>query len=72
MMTRKALLFGDSKVARDVIAIKGSRNPDCVKVKGMGRKVHPFDEEVWVKERGELVASFEVYPESLIQDQQKK
>jgi len=55
MMTRKALLFGDSKVARDVIAIKGSRNPDCVKVKGMGRKVHPFDEEVWVKEREKIV-----------------
>jgi len=55
MMTQKALLFGDSKIAKGVIAIKGSRHADCAKVKGMGRKVQNFNEELWVAEREKIV-----------------
>jgi len=54
MMTQKALLFGDSDVAKEVLAIKGSKHTDCKKVKAMGRQVKQFDEEVWVSQRGEL------------------
>ena len=54
MMVQKALLFGDTDIARKTIAIKGSKSADCAKVRGMGRKVKNFDEEVWLGARGEL------------------
>jgi predicted NAD-dependent protein-ADP-ribosyltransferase YbiA (DUF1768 family) len=52
MMTQKALLFGDTEVAKKVLAVKGSGHKECTKVKAMGREVSPFDEAVWVRERG--------------------
>jgi predicted NAD-dependent protein-ADP-ribosyltransferase YbiA (DUF1768 family) len=52
MMTQKALLFGDVEVAEKVLAIKGSGHKECMKVKGLGREVRGFKEEVWVRERG--------------------
>jgi ribA/ribD-fused uncharacterized protein len=53
MMAQKALLFGDHGIAREVLAIEGSGQDECKMVKGLGRKVRGFDEDVWVRERGE-------------------
>lgn len=53
MMVQKALLFGDVEVAKEVIEIEGSSAAECRAVKDLGRKVKGFDEEVWVRERGE-------------------
>ena len=52
MMTQKALLFEDSEIAKQVLAITGSGHADCKKVKAMGRKVRGFKEELWVENRG--------------------
>jgi predicted NAD-dependent protein-ADP-ribosyltransferase YbiA (DUF1768 family) len=58
MMTQKSILFGDAEIAKEVLAIKGSKHTDCSKVKAMGRKVKNFDEKVWVSERGKLQRVF--------------
>ncbi|KZP28106.1 DUF1768-domain-containing protein [Athelia psychrophila] len=52
MMVQKAVLFGDYKIARKIIAIKGVKSTDCAKVRGMGRKVNNFDDETWLNARG--------------------
>jgi predicted NAD-dependent protein-ADP-ribosyltransferase YbiA (DUF1768 family) len=52
MMSQKALLFEDSEIAKQVLAITGSGHADCGKVKAMGRNVQGFEEEVWVNNRG--------------------
>ncbi|KAF5349092.1 hypothetical protein D9756_009327 [Leucocoprinus leucothites] len=54
MMVHKALLFGDSAVAREILATPaGSKN--MAAVKALGRKVKNFDEETWVRERYRIV-----------------
>jgi len=55
MMMQKALLFGDTEVAREILGIKGSENKDCKRVKALGRNVGGFNEEVWTKNRERIV-----------------
>jgi len=55
MMLQKALLFGDKEVARTVVGIKGTSHKEMQSVKGLGRKVTPFDEKVWARERERIV-----------------
>ncbi|KAJ3562342.1 hypothetical protein NP233_g9633 [Leucocoprinus birnbaumii] len=55
MMVHKALLFGDSAIAREILAMPaGSKN--MAAVKSLGRKVKNFDEETWTRERAESQA----------------
>jgi ribA/ribD-fused uncharacterized protein len=50
MMYNKAVLFGDMKMAKVILA-----TPDPRKVKGLGRKVRGFKEAVWKRERLPIV-----------------
>ena len=51
MMYHKALLFGDRRVAAQVLA----QGLHPRKVKALGRKVAGFDEATWTARRGEIV-----------------
>ncbi|KAF9456867.1 hypothetical protein BDZ94DRAFT_1274581 [Collybia nuda] len=55
MMAQKALLFGDARVARDVIAVDGTGSGAMAQVKALGREVVGFDEEIWKREREKIV-----------------
>ena len=55
MMLQKALLFGNKEVARTVIGITGTSQKEMRSVKALGRKVTPFDEKVWTRERERIV-----------------
>ncbi len=50
MMWRKAMLFHDYEVAKEMLA-----EPSPKEVKAMGRKVIGFDERVWIKYAREIV-----------------
>ncbi|CAB9514600.1 Domain of unknown function (DUF1768) [Seminavis robusta] len=50
MMHGKALLFGDTEVAEQILEAKSPR-----KMKALGRKVRFFDHKVWNKERMRIV-----------------
>lgn len=52
MMYQKAKLFGDDKIAREVIA---GTELHPRKIKNLGRKVKGFDETTWVAERERIV-----------------
>ena len=52
MMWAKAKLFNDEESARMIL-----REPDPKKVKAMGRKVKKFDEDLWNKEKFEIVVT---------------
>ena len=52
MMWRKACLFGDEESAAQIL---GARSP--AHAKALGRQVAHFDEEVWDKNRWEIVVS---------------
>lgn len=54
MMVKKALLFGDSAIARQILDIPAG-SKDLAAVKALGRKVEKFDEETWVQERYKIV-----------------
>jgi len=56
MMVQKALLFKDAEVAREVLACD-----DMATVKGLGRKVKNFDEEVWKGARERIVVEGNVH-----------
>jgi ribA/ribD-fused uncharacterized protein len=67
MMRGKALLFGDTDVAADVLAAAHPREH-----KALGRKVKNFDDHVWKRERVRIVtagnrAKFTQNPELLEQ-----
>ncbi|KAJ7627689.1 hypothetical protein DFH06DRAFT_733362, partial [Mycena polygramma] len=51
MILRKALLFSDYDVAKEVLAITGTSKQDMAAVKALERKVKNFDEAKWVKYR---------------------
>ncbi|KXN84119.1 hypothetical protein AN958_00444 [Leucoagaricus sp. SymC.cos] len=54
MMVQKALLFGDTAIAREILATPaGSKN--MAVVKALGRKVKNFDDETWVQQRYGIV-----------------
>ncbi|KAF7300692.1 DUF1768 domain-containing protein [Mycena chlorophos] len=55
MMLHKALLFDDIDIAKEVLSIEGASKSDMAYVKSLGRKVHGFDEAVWVKNRERIV-----------------
>ncbi|KAJ6499557.1 hypothetical protein C8R47DRAFT_293400 [Mycena vitilis] len=55
MMLRKALLFADYDVAKEVLTISGTSKQDMAAVKALGRKVKNFDETKWVKYREGIV-----------------
>ncbi|KAF7323805.1 DUF1768 domain-containing protein [Mycena kentingensis (nom. inval.)] len=55
MMFHKALLFGDLDVANEVLAVEGTSKGDMGYVKGLGRKVKGFKEEIWVQHRERIV-----------------
>jgi ribA/ribD-fused uncharacterized protein len=55
MMYQKAMLFGDTAVADEVMAINSTTPASMKTVKGLGRKVTPFDEERWNAERNRIV-----------------
>jgi len=50
MMYRKALLFGDVEIANKIL-----KTTSPVEVRSLGRKVSPFDNDVWLKSRYEIV-----------------
>ena len=50
MMYQKAVLFGDTQVASEILKTGNPR-----KVKSLGRKVRNFDEAVWNRERERVV-----------------
>jgi ribA/ribD-fused uncharacterized protein len=52
MMVKKALLFQDAEVARQILA---ATDADMAYVKSLGRKVRGFDEAIWVAKRDEIV-----------------
>ncbi|KAF9446575.1 DUF1768-domain-containing protein [Macrolepiota fuliginosa MF-IS2] len=54
MMVQKALLFGDTAVAREILATPAG-STDLAQVKALGRKVQNFDEETWVQKRYQIV-----------------
>jgi len=49
-MVRKALLFNDPAIAREILAAT-----DLAEVRALGRRVQNFDEDTWVKNREEIV-----------------
>ncbi|KAJ6571855.1 hypothetical protein B0H19DRAFT_937067, partial [Mycena capillaripes] len=55
MMLQKALLFSDLDVAKEVLSIDGTSKQDMKYVKGLGRQVKHFKEDVWVKNRERIV-----------------
>lgn len=55
MMAHKALLFGDARVAREVIAVDATGSGAMARVKALGREVAGFDDEVWKREREKIV-----------------
>lgn len=61
MMVKKALLFGDTAVAREVLSIETVSSGDLAQVKALGRKVQDFDEETWVEERYKIVVEGNVH-----------
>lgn len=54
MMVKKALLFGDTAIAWEILATPAGSN-NLARVKALGRKVQNFDEEKWVQERYKIV-----------------
>jgi len=50
MMYRKALLFGDTEIAKEIMQCTKPRE-----VKALGRKVKGFDEKIWKKRRESIV-----------------
>ena len=50
MMHAKAMLFGDSEVAEQILATNSPR-----KQKSLGRKVRGFDQDIWERERENIV-----------------
>lgn len=50
MMYQKAILFGDTQIAAEILRTSSPR-----KVKSLGRKVSNFDEAVWNRERERVV-----------------
>jgi ribA/ribD-fused uncharacterized protein len=50
MMWRKALLFGDEEAARRIVVASHPRQ-----AKMLGRRIHGFDEQMWVAERRGIV-----------------
>lgn len=52
MMYQKALLFSDPKIAAEILATPAS-NPR--RVRELGRQVSGFDQEVWEKNREQIV-----------------
>ncbi|KZT21737.1 DUF1768-domain-containing protein [Neolentinus lepideus HHB14362 ss-1] len=55
MMAQKALLFSDIETLNAVLAIEGTTKKNMAAVKALGRKVTPFDDETWKKERERIV-----------------
>ncbi|KAJ7205170.1 hypothetical protein GGX14DRAFT_522670 [Mycena pura] len=55
MMLHKALLFSDFDVAKKVLSIGGTSKQDMKYVKGLGRQVKQFKEDVWVQHRERIV-----------------
>lgn len=53
MMYQKAKLFGDDKIAGEVVVAGARLHPR--KIKDLGRKVVGFDERTWVAERERIV-----------------
>jgi ribA/ribD-fused uncharacterized protein len=62
MMYQKALLFGDTKVAKEILECTSPRQ-----VKDLGRQVHGFDEKKWKKYRESIV-----YKANLLKFEQNK
>lgn len=56
MMARKAELFGQPELARQILASKDPRN-----AKALGRKVKHFDEQTWIAHRWDIVVSASKY-----------
>jgi len=54
-MVQKALLFGDSEMARQILAVDEVSSASMSQVKSLGRLVQNFDEEKWVAERERIV-----------------
>ncbi|KAJ7207036.1 hypothetical protein GGX14DRAFT_366693 [Mycena pura] len=61
MMLHKALLFGDTQVAHEVLSIDGTSKADMARVKALGRKVKNFKEETWVRQRERIVREGSVH-----------
>lgn len=55
MMAHKALLFGDVRVAREILAVEGVGSGAMARVKALGREVEGFDDEVWKRDRENIV-----------------
>ncbi|KAG5649754.1 hypothetical protein H0H81_002173 [Sphagnurus paluster] len=55
MMLQKALLFSDFEIARQIMALTGTRKPELKAVKALGRKVRGFDEATWKENRSRIV-----------------
>jgi ribA/ribD-fused uncharacterized protein len=63
MMAKKALLFGDLEIFEKIVR---AEKPD--EVKGLGRRISGFNDEIWIAERYEIVKTgnlhkFEQHPE---------
>jgi ribA/ribD-fused uncharacterized protein len=55
MMAHKALLFGDIRVAREVIAVETTGSGAMARVKALGREVEGFNETTWKWDRERIV-----------------
>ncbi|KAF1932854.1 DUF1768-domain-containing protein, partial [Didymella exigua CBS 183.55] len=63
MMVQKAQLFGDEKVAKDML-----KTSDPKVHKALGRKVKNFDNEVWDKNKFDIVMQGNVHKFTVSQD----
>jgi ribA/ribD-fused uncharacterized protein len=50
MMAGKARLFDDTETLEEILAAKGP-----AEAKKLGRNIRPFDEGIWLKQRGDIV-----------------
>ena len=50
LMYKKALIFGDGKIALDIMCTH-----DVAKIKALGRKIKDYNEEVWESNRKQLM-----------------
>ncbi|KAF4616778.1 hypothetical protein D9613_008640 [Agrocybe pediades] len=55
MMLQKALLFGDTAIARQILEVTGAGQTEMAHIKQLGRKVQGFDEAKWIHERERIV-----------------
>lgn len=55
MMFQKALLFGDTEIAKQILAVKGVASGNMAYIKQLGRQVRNFDEVKWTAERDNII-----------------